>query len=48
MLAVATGASSTSFCTACLSGVYPVPVPFTDSKLALEDDAAASTAPAPR
>ncbi len=34
----ATGASSTSFCTACLSGVYPVPVPATDSKLALEDD----------
>jgi amidophosphoribosyltransferase len=44
----ATGASSDSFCTACLSGRYPVPVPSTDSKLALEDDTAASSAPAPR
>jgi amidophosphoribosyltransferase len=47
-LTAATGASSTSFCTACLSGVYPVPVPLSDSKLALEDDPAAATAPAPR
>jgi amidophosphoribosyltransferase len=46
-LTAATGASSTSFCTACLSGVYPVPVPLSDSKLALEDDPAAATAPAP-
>src|SRR6201999_3515781 len=37
-LVTATGASPGSFCTACLSGVYPVPVPLTDSKLALEDD----------
>jgi amidophosphoribosyltransferase len=45
-LTTATGASSDSFCTACLSGRYPVPVPLSDSKLALEDDAV--TAPAPR
>jgi amidophosphoribosyltransferase len=38
-LTAATGASSDSFCTACLSGRYPVPVPLSDSKLALEDDA---------
>jgi amidophosphoribosyltransferase len=37
-LTAATGASADSFCTACLSGNYPVPVPLTDSKLALEDD----------
>jgi amidophosphoribosyltransferase len=37
-LTTATGASAGSFCTACLSGTYPVPVPLTDSKLALEDD----------
>ncbi len=37
-LTAATGASSDSFCTACLSGNYPVPVPLDDSKLALEDD----------
>ena len=37
-LTAATGASSDSFCTACLSGDYPVPVPLDDSKLALEDD----------
>jgi amidophosphoribosyltransferase len=42
-LVTATGASPGSFCTACLSGHYPVPVPLTDSKLALEDDTA--TAP---
>jgi amidophosphoribosyltransferase len=39
-LTTATGASSDSFCTACLSGCYPVPVPASDSKLALEDDVA--------
>ncbi len=39
-LIAATGASADSFCTACLSGDYPVPVPLTDSKLALEDDLA--------
>jgi len=44
-LTAATGASSDSFCTACLSGRYPVPVPFADSKLALEDTAAAEPAP---
>ena len=37
-LTTATGASVGSFCTACLSGNYPVPVPLGDSKLALEDD----------
>ena len=37
-LVTATGASPGSFCTACLSGNYPVPVPLGDSKLALEDD----------
>jgi amidophosphoribosyltransferase len=46
-LTTATGASSDSFCTACLSGRYPVPVPLSDSKLALEDTAADS-APAAR
>jgi len=30
-----TSACTTGFCTACLSGHYPVPVPLTDSKLAL-------------
>ena len=39
-LTAATGASPESFCTACLSGDYPVPVPArADSKLVLEDDA---------
>jgi amidophosphoribosyltransferase len=33
----ATGAPAESFCTACLSGVYPVPVPeLEDAKLVLE------------
>jgi amidophosphoribosyltransferase len=33
----ATGAPAESFCTACLSGVYPVPVPeIEDAKLVLE------------
>ncbi|HLM19539.1 MAG TPA: amidophosphoribosyltransferase [Acidimicrobiia bacterium] len=41
-LTAATGASADSFCTACLSGNYPVPVPLDDSKLALEDDAPAA------
>jgi amidophosphoribosyltransferase len=51
-LTIATGASPDSFCTACLSGIYPVPVPFADSKHALEElqagDAEAAAAPAPR
>jgi amidophosphoribosyltransferase len=34
----ATGASAASFCTACLSGEYPVPVPDADTKLALEKE----------
>jgi amidophosphoribosyltransferase len=34
----ATGASAESFCTACLSGEYPVPVPDADTKLALEEE----------
>ena len=48
-LTAATGARSDSFCTACLSGIYPVPVPLTDSKLALEtdDDDAGDGTPAP-
>jgi len=37
-LLTATGASPESFCTACLSGEYPVPVPETDAKLVLEED----------
>jgi amidophosphoribosyltransferase len=36
-LLTATGASPTSFCSACLSGEYPVPVPDADSKHVLED-----------
>jgi amidophosphoribosyltransferase len=36
-LLAATGASVGSFCTACLSGEYPVPVPEVDSELALEE-----------
>jgi amidophosphoribosyltransferase len=39
----ATGASPTSFCTACLSGEYPVPVPESDSKHVLEDAPAPAT-----
>jgi len=35
-LKAATGASPESFCTACLTGEYPVPVPDSDTKLALE------------
>jgi amidophosphoribosyltransferase len=36
-LTTATGVQSGSFCTACLSGEYPVPVPeLADAKLALE------------
>src|SRR3954447_25398609 len=46
-LTTATGASADSFCTACLSGNYPVPVPLTDSKLALEDDTPTHNTPAP-
>jgi len=46
----ATGAPAAAFCTACLTGVYPVPVPVTDSKHVLEDGpvgAGASDHPAP-
>ena len=50
-LTMATGASPDSFCTACLSGIYPVPVPFADSKHALEElqagDAETATSRAP-
>src|SRR5262245_49062537 len=35
----ATGAAPQGFCTACLSGVYPVPVPLQDSKHVLEPPA---------
>jgi amidophosphoribosyltransferase len=34
----ATGSSPESFCTACFTGEYPVPVPDHDTKLALEPD----------
>jgi amidophosphoribosyltransferase len=37
-LVAATGSNAESFCTACLSGVYPVPVPDADTKLALEEE----------
>jgi len=33
----ATDTPSESFCTACLSGHYPVPIPQSDSKHVLED-----------
>jgi amidophosphoribosyltransferase len=46
-LTAATGASSDSFCSACLSGVYPVPVPLGNSKLALEDQPAVSSGTEP-
>jgi amidophosphoribosyltransferase len=47
-LVSATGVASGSFCTACLSGHYPVPVPeLADSKLALEgSDGAFDASPA--
>ena len=38
-LVTATGAAPQSFCTACFTGDYPVPVPEHDMKLVLEDDA---------
>jgi amidophosphoribosyltransferase len=39
----ATGTSDQSFCTACLSGEYPVPIPdLADAKLVLETDPSAS------
>jgi amidophosphoribosyltransferase len=47
-LVAATGSNAESFCTACLSGEYPVPVPDADTKLALEEEkvrAPAATAP---
>jgi amidophosphoribosyltransferase len=47
-LLTATGATPASFCTACLSGEYPVPVPDVDSKHALEEpEPSVSGAPAP-
>jgi amidophosphoribosyltransferase len=42
-LVAATGAVGAGFCTACLTGSYPVPVPVTLSKSVLEDPAPAST-----
>ncbi len=42
-LVEATGAVRAGFCTACLTGVYPVAVPLTLSKTVLEDPAPAST-----
>ena len=35
-LVAATGSNAESFCTACLSGEYPVPVPDADTKLAIQ------------
>jgi amidophosphoribosyltransferase len=49
-LIAATGSSPQSFCTACLSGEYPIPVPEADTKLALEEparDPAPDPAPEP-
>jgi amidophosphoribosyltransferase len=47
-LLTATGATPASFCTACLSGEYPVPVPDVDSKHVLEEpEPSVSGAPAP-
>jgi amidophosphoribosyltransferase len=45
-LVAATGSSPESFCTACLSGEYPVPVPDADTKLALEEEKVSSPAAA--
>jgi amidophosphoribosyltransferase len=47
-LTTATGAPAEAFCTACLTGVYPVPVPLLDSKhvLELSPDEVAETEPA--
>ena len=44
----ATGAPPASFCTACLSGEYPVPVPDVDSKHVLEDVSVAESDSAPQ
>ena len=49
-LTAATGASADSFCTACLSGEYPVPVPLepTRSSLLEDDDRRRSTTSIPQ
>jgi len=44
-LTAATGAAAESFCTACLTGEYPVPVPLDDAKLLLEAPAPGADAP---
>jgi amidophosphoribosyltransferase len=44
-LLTATGASPESFCTACLSGEYPVPVPEADAKLVLEEGSGRAASP---
>jgi amidophosphoribosyltransferase len=46
-LVAATGATRESFCAACLSGEYPVPVPDADTKHALEADLVEEIVPAP-
>jgi amidophosphoribosyltransferase len=46
-LIAATGSNRESFCAACLSGEYPVPVPDADTKLALEGPSREPTEPAP-
>jgi amidophosphoribosyltransferase len=44
-LLTATGAAPTAFCTACLSGDYPVPVPEADTKQVLELELDVDTTP---
>jgi amidophosphoribosyltransferase len=46
-LITATGSNRESFCAACLSGEYPVPVPDADTKLALEGPDRKPAAPVP-
>src|SRR5256886_1032518 len=46
-LVAATGSNAESFCTACLSGEYPVPLPDPDTKLALEEGEVRAPAAAP-
>jgi amidophosphoribosyltransferase len=46
-LIAATGSNRESFCSACLSGEYPVPVPDADTKLALEGPDPEPAEPAP-
>ena len=47
-LTAATGSAAESFCTACLTGEYPVPVPLDDAKLLLEAPAPPTESATPR